>query len=156
MGREGLIMTWIHPSHLNTGRKLNVPKTFIRRPGRLLNAFCTFNLRPVSRGPLVIHVIRYYNWNRAVRRNLYLIEPIDCYSLASTLSKWNPQAEYISNFLTKFPNYCRAVFIQQGSSDHKNCFSKNLSQSSGYCIWKVCKISWIKTFLTAKIKIFAD
>ena len=31
-------------------RKLNVHKTFRRRPGRLLNALCTFNLRPVSTG----------------------------------------------------------------------------------------------------------
>ena len=33
---------------MNTGRKLNVHKTFRRRPGLLLNVFCTFNLRPVS------------------------------------------------------------------------------------------------------------
>ena len=31
-----------------TGRNLNVHKTFRRRPGRLLNVFCTFNLSPVS------------------------------------------------------------------------------------------------------------
>ena len=43
--------------HLNipvdTGRKLNVLKTFIRRPGRLLNVLCTFNLRPVSTGDTI-------------------------------------------------------------------------------------------------------
>ena len=33
---------------VDTGRKLNVHKTFRRHPGRLLNALCTFNLRPVS------------------------------------------------------------------------------------------------------------
>ena len=36
---------------VNTGRKLNVHKTFRRRPGRprcLLDVLCTFNLRPVS------------------------------------------------------------------------------------------------------------
>ena len=32
----------------DTGRKLNVHKTCRRRPGRLLNALCTFNLRLVS------------------------------------------------------------------------------------------------------------
>ena len=37
-----------HPA--DTGRKLNVHKTFRRRPGRLLNDLCTFNLRPVSAG----------------------------------------------------------------------------------------------------------
>ena len=35
---------------IDTGRKLNVHKTFRRRPGRLLNVLCTFNLRPVSTG----------------------------------------------------------------------------------------------------------
>ena len=32
----------------DTGRILNVHKTFRRRPRRLLNVLCTFNLRPVS------------------------------------------------------------------------------------------------------------
>ena len=35
---------------IDTGRKFNVHKTFRRRPGRLLNALCTFNLHPVSTG----------------------------------------------------------------------------------------------------------
>ena len=35
---------------VDTGRKLNEHKTFRRRPGRLLNVLCTFNLRPVSMG----------------------------------------------------------------------------------------------------------
>ena len=35
---------------VDTGRKLNVHKTFRRRPGRFLNVLCTFNLRPVSTG----------------------------------------------------------------------------------------------------------
>ena len=39
---------------VDTGRKLNVHKTFRRRPGRLLNVLCTFNLRPVSKGLLII------------------------------------------------------------------------------------------------------
>ena len=35
---------------IDTGRKLNVHKTFRGCPGRLLNVLCTFNLRPVSTG----------------------------------------------------------------------------------------------------------
>ena len=35
---------------IDTRRKLNVHKTFRRRPRRLLNVLCTFNLRPVSKG----------------------------------------------------------------------------------------------------------
>ena len=42
-------------SPADTGRKLNVHNTFIRRPGRLLNVLCTFQLRPVSTGtPLLM------------------------------------------------------------------------------------------------------
>ena len=37
-------------SPVDTGRKLNVHKTFRRRARRLLNVLCTFNLRPVSTG----------------------------------------------------------------------------------------------------------
>ena len=39
---------------VDTGRKLNVHKTFRRRPGHLLNVLCTFNLRAVSTGILAI------------------------------------------------------------------------------------------------------
>ena len=35
---------------VDTGRKLNVHKTFRRYPGRLLNVLCAFNLSPVSTG----------------------------------------------------------------------------------------------------------
>ena len=49
----------VHLAPVDTGRKLNVHKTFRRRPehktfrrrpGHLLNVLCTFNLRPVSTG----------------------------------------------------------------------------------------------------------
>ena len=35
---------------VDAGRKMNVHKTFRRRPGPLLNVLCTFNLPPVSAG----------------------------------------------------------------------------------------------------------
>ena len=35
---------------VDTGRKLNVHKTFRRPLGRLLKVLCRFNLRPVSTG----------------------------------------------------------------------------------------------------------
>ena len=38
---------------VDTGPKQNAPKKFRRRPGRLLNVLCTFNLRPVSTGYLL-------------------------------------------------------------------------------------------------------
>ena len=43
---------------VDTGRKLNVHKTFRRRPGRLLNVLCTFSLRPVSTGKPFLSFIR--------------------------------------------------------------------------------------------------
>ena len=42
-------MRWLY-NPVDTGRKLNVHKTFRRRLGRLLNVLCTFSLRPVSAG----------------------------------------------------------------------------------------------------------
>ena len=39
-------------NHIDTGRKLNVHKTFRRRTGHLPNALCTFILRLVSTGKL--------------------------------------------------------------------------------------------------------
>ena len=45
-----LFLTDPSPIPVDTERKLNVHKTFRRRPGRLLNVLCTFNLRPVSTG----------------------------------------------------------------------------------------------------------
>ena len=41
------LINWIFP--LDTGNKLNVHKTFGRRPGCLLNVLCTFNLRSLFR-----------------------------------------------------------------------------------------------------------
>ena len=41
---------------LDTGRKLNVHKMFIRRPGRLLNVLCTFSLHPVPRGYILLEL----------------------------------------------------------------------------------------------------
>ena len=43
-----LCMAWSIP--VDTGRKLNVHKTFRRRPGHILNVLCTFNLLLVSTG----------------------------------------------------------------------------------------------------------
>ena len=48
---------YYHP--VDTGRKLNVQKTFRKRPGRLLNVLCTFNLRPVSTGQIHLNRTRF-------------------------------------------------------------------------------------------------
>lgn len=41
---------------VSAGHKVNAQKTFRRRPGRLLKILCAFNLRPVSRGFVVLSV----------------------------------------------------------------------------------------------------
>ena len=48
---ESLLKHVAYP--VDTGRQLNVYKTFRRRPGRLLNALCTVNSRPVSTGSCI-------------------------------------------------------------------------------------------------------
>ena len=45
---KNYLSVWLIP--LDKGRKWNVYKTFRRRPRRVLNVLCTFNLRPVSMG----------------------------------------------------------------------------------------------------------
>ena len=48
-----VLKSTIQSKPVDTGRKLNVHKTFRRRPGRLLNVLCTFSLRPVSTGNIL-------------------------------------------------------------------------------------------------------
>ena len=51
IGHESFSTALLHIFHpVNTGRKLNLHKTFRRRPGSLLNVLCMFNLCPVSTG----------------------------------------------------------------------------------------------------------
>ena len=42
----------------DTGRKLNVHKTFRTRPGRLLNVLCTLNLGLCLRGSCLVAIVR--------------------------------------------------------------------------------------------------
>ena len=50
LGAFSVNMDWIGAIPVDTERKLNVYKTFRRRPVRPLNVLCTFNLHPVSIG----------------------------------------------------------------------------------------------------------
>ena len=56
-----ICFTKIQRYPVDTGGKLNVHKTFRRRPGRLLNVLCTFNLPPVSTGYNVAGLSCYSN-----------------------------------------------------------------------------------------------
>ena len=50
----------MHPPPVDTGRKLNVHKTFRGRPGHLLNVLCTLNLRPGSTGSPIALLFNLY------------------------------------------------------------------------------------------------
>ena len=54
---SGIHRIFSYSNLVNTGRKLNVRKTFRRRLGHFLNVLCTFNLRPVSTGELTIEAL---------------------------------------------------------------------------------------------------
>ena len=58
---QNTLLAIIVLSAVDTGRKLNEHKTFRRRPGRFLNALCTFNLRPVSTGFLTFSARDCFN-----------------------------------------------------------------------------------------------
>ena len=51
-------MNAAYKNPVDTGRKLNVQKTFRRRPGRLLNGLYTFNLLPVPTGNLQAEIFQ--------------------------------------------------------------------------------------------------
>ena len=53
---------------VDTGHKLNVHKTFRRRPGRLLNVLCTLNLRPVSTGKKLRLVLDLRHVNKHIKQ----------------------------------------------------------------------------------------
>ena len=70
-----LIIAWLSSkiqakiNSVDTGRKLNVHKTFRRRPGRLLNVLCTFNLCPMSTGKKNSQNKRWENKKETTQKN---------------------------------------------------------------------------------------
>ena len=81
----------------DTGRKLNVHKTFIRRPGRLLCVLCTFSLRPVSTGECYEWIDEYYEWT-----DEYYEWKNEYYELKSEYLEWEKSttSDQASNTIT--------------------------------------------------------
>ena len=75
---------------VDTGRKLNVHKTFRRCPGRLLNVLYTFNLRPVSAGLFIYHLfllfLCFYFGRKIVKTPFVLI--LENYEMVSLKFLW--------------------------------------------------------------------
>ena len=57
---------------VDAGRKLNVHKTFRKRPGRLLNVLCAFSLRPVSMGLCAVSILQIIHMKLATFRAMLL------------------------------------------------------------------------------------
>ena len=57
---------------VDAGRKLNVHKTFRKRPGRLLNVLCAFSLRPVSMGLCAASILQIIHMKLATFRAMLL------------------------------------------------------------------------------------
>ena len=94
----GLMLNIIStPFPLDTGRKLNVHQTFRRRPGRLLNVLCTFNLRPVSRGFAVVIWFFTFIWIR-----LLTITFSSLYKYATLITYYESSTSFIRSFIRHF------------------------------------------------------
>ena len=77
---------------VDTGRKLNVHKTFRRLSGRLLNVLCTFNLRSVSTGKKLRLVLDLRHVNKHIKHNKIR------YKNLSTLAKMLNKGDYFTTY----------------------------------------------------------
>ena len=75
----------------------NVHKKFRRRPGRLLNVLCTFNLRPVSRG--IVECGNKGGYLSAFLNASYLHPQPFAYQLPifHPISKWDRTGKYMNS-----------------------------------------------------------
>ena len=99
---------------------MNVHKTFRRRPGRLLNVLCRFNLRPVPRGKIIIETmlqcyLREFFGIDCLEQSLYLF-CLCCSPLY--FSVWN-KFIFTERSQILSPRNCRCFFLL--------CFSLFLS-----------------------------
>ena len=97
-------VTILHP--VVTVRKLNIYKTFRRRPGRLLNVSCSFNLLPVSTGQIFPSKMSPGYTSSKGSGNGIPIKPLFC-----KLQKQLPELFYKKCFPLKFRHIYRKTFL---------------------------------------------
>ena len=107
---------------MDTGHKLNVHKSFRRRPGRLLNVLCTFNLRPVFTGKGLLKyscVITYtYFCCCCLSTRSFIRKPSFCLSLIFPNIMLENQAEiFLIFFLTFISLFSLTVYLVK--TNHK-------------------------------------
>ena len=121
---------------VDTGRKLNVHKTFRRRPGRLLNVLRTFNLRPVSTGIFVTKTIRKAIMKRSKQRNTVIKK-----RSSENLQNYKRQRNICSNILKSIK---KTFFGNLNINETTN--SKNF--------WRTVKSFFSKFFLFFSFSLF--
>ena len=114
---------------VDTGLKLNVHKTFIRRPGRLLNVLCTFNLRPVSTAFILVKIHSLWRFVAKFVSNIWMV--------IRKIRILNVQLRnYPANFFV-----FQHVFKMSWRRLHRNNFSSSKTSVLQLCVEDVFKTS---------------
>ena len=98
---------WCYP--VDTGRKFNVHKTFRRRPGRLLNGLCTFNLCPVSTGCIFENYFR----DRRKIKSSWFVKPSGSFHRHGKLRSHISKGPFFYFFFPKHLKLRAAIFDPQ-------------------------------------------
>ena len=107
MSQDNLSIMLTKSFPLNTGRKLSSYKTFIIRPGRLLNVLCKFNFRSVFRGFVSKKLIEKGYYNRVL---------LTSFRRSSCKYTSNP---FSNPILCSRPQYQSVIAIVCGSTERK-------------------------------------
>ena len=94
---------------VDTGRELNVHKTFRRRPGRLLNVLCTFNLCPVSTGCIFENYFR----DRRKIKSSWFVKPSGSFHRHGKLRSHISKGPFFYFFFPKHLKLRAAIFDPQ-------------------------------------------
>ena len=129
--------TGINP--VDTGRKLNVHKTFRRRPGRLLNVLFTFKLRPVSTGKGLIEIWAEQTINKVPKT---IVGATQFAASSSLITK-----RCVSMY---WPNFWKKYFVNAKPKLYKICQEKNSLNFSSLIL---CRTKYYNTLLLQNKKL---
>ena len=107
-------------SPVDTRRKKNVHKTFRRRPGRLLNVLCTFNLRPVSTGRCDMLKINIFHYVKSVQTRSYFWSIFSC--IQSEYRKIRTRNNPV------FGHFSRSLYLVYRHEIHSFCIKHSLTK----------------------------
>ena len=158
---------------VDIGRKLNVRKTFRRRPGRLLNVLCTFNLRPMSTGicSTLVKVIAFKNIKFEGKcKGFKFFQEHSCFSITANClnSRSSHRRHSIKKVFLKIwqnsqENTCVCNFIKKETLAHvlscefcemfKNTFFTEHPPDDCFCSNQLIKDTKVFRHVSLKIKI---